>query len=309
MSFPRTSVANHACHVPTTFFSLAKITASGRLGLDGEAPTARLDCMNAGASLLVVDTIKLAFGGLRALDGASLSIVPGRLTALIGPNGAGKTTLFNVISGLLRPDAGTISLGAADGTRHALVGLSPDRISRLGLVRAFQIARGLPKMTVFEHLMLYGQDQPGESLVRLFTEPRAVRRHEAELAEKALAVARRVRLSALVDNPVTALSGGQKKLLEIGRALMAEPRLILFDEPAAGVNPTLAEEIGDQLRAIVAEGRTVLLIEHDMALVSRVADHVIVLALGRKLAEGTFDAVREDPDVQRAYLGVRSEAA
>jgi ABC-type branched-subunit amino acid transport system ATPase component len=259
--------------------------------------------------LLSIEDVHLAFGGLKALDGASLTIMPGRLTALIGPNGAGKTTLFNVISGLLRADSGRVALTAADGARHPLERETPDSINRLGLVRTFQIARGLPKMSVFEHLMLYGPRQPGESLLRLISDARAVRDHEAALAEKALAVARRVRLDHLLDNRVTALSGGQKKLLEIGRALMAEPRLILFDEPAAGVNPTLAEEIGDQLRAIVAELRTVLLIEHDMALVSRVADHVIVLALGRKLAEGSFDAVREDAEVQRAYLGVRAEMA
>jgi ABC-type branched-subunit amino acid transport system ATPase component len=266
--------------------------------------------MMAAEPVLVVDDVRLAFGGLRALDGASFSVEAARLTALIGPNGAGKTTLFNVMSGLLAPDAGTITLaGPGPDEAHAgrsLIGLSPDAISRLGLVRTFQIARGLPKMTVFEHLMLYGQRQPGESLWKLLSDAREVRRHEAALAERALAVARRMRLDRHVDSPVTALSGGQKKLLEIGRALMAEPRLILFDEPAAGVNPTLAEEIGDQLRAIVAEGRTVLLIEHDMALVSRVADHVIVLALGRKLAEGSFDAVRDNADVQRAYLGVRA---
>jgi ABC-type branched-subunit amino acid transport system ATPase component len=261
------------------------------------------------APVLAVENVRLAFGGLRALDGASFTVQPGRLTALIGPNGAGKTTLFNVISGLLKPDAGSIRLADFAGGLHELSGLTPDRINRLGLVRTFQIARGLPKMTVFEHLMLYGPNQPGERLMSLLTEPKAVRDHEAALAEKALAVARRVRLSALIDNPVTALSGGQKKLLEIGRALMAKPRIILFDEPAAGVNPTLAEEIGDQLQAIVAEGRTVLLIEHDMALVSRVAEHVIVLALGCTLAEGTFDEVRDNPDVQRAYLGVRAEVA
>jgi ABC-type branched-subunit amino acid transport system ATPase component len=259
--------------------------------------------------LLSIEDVHLAFGGLKALDGASLAIMPGRLTALIGPNGAGKTTLFNVISGLLRADRGRIALTDANGAQHALERATPDAINRLGLVRTFQIARGLPKMSVFEHLMLYGPRQPGESLLNLLGAARAVRDHEAALAEKALAVARRVRLDHLLDNRVTALSGGQKKLLEIGRALMAEPRLILFDEPAAGVNPTLAEEIGDQLRAIVAEGRTVLLIEHDMALVSRVADHVIVLALGRKLAEGSFDSVREDAEVQRAYLGVRAEMA
>jgi ABC-type branched-subunit amino acid transport system ATPase component len=264
---------------------------------------------SAGAAILSVDGVRLAFGGLQALDGVSLAIRPGRLTALIGPNGAGKTTLFNVMSGLLRADAGSVKLTATDGAERELLGLPPEQITALGMVRTFQIARGLPKMTVFEHLMLYGQRQPGESLLRLLTGARGVRAHEALMAETALAVARRLKLAHVIDNPVTALSGGQKKLLEIGRALMAAPRVILFDEPAAGVNPTLAEEIGDQLRAIVAEGRTVVLIEHDMALIERVADHVVVLALGRALAEGSFDAVRENAEVQRAYLGVRAGVA
>jgi ABC-type branched-subunit amino acid transport system ATPase component len=264
---------------------------------------------SAGAAILSVDGVRLAFGGLQALDGVSLAIRPGRLTALIGPNGAGKTTLFNVMSGLLRADAGSVKLQGPDGAERELLGLPPEQITALGMVRTFQIARGLPKMTVFEHLMLYGQRQPGESLLRLLTGARGVRAHEALMAETALAVARRLKLAHVIDNPVTALSGGQKKLLEIGRALMAAPRVILFDEPAAGVNPTLAEEIGDQLRAIVAEGRTVVLIEHDMALIERVADHVVVLALGRALAEGSFDAVRENAEVQRAYLGVRAGVA
>jgi ABC-type branched-subunit amino acid transport system ATPase component len=253
--------------------------------------------------LLRVQDIRLAFGGLRALDGATLDVMDKRLTAVIGPNGAGKTTLFNVISGLLKPDAGSIRLEGQE-----LVGLTPDAITRAGLIRTFQIARGLPKMTVFEHLMLYGPRQPGERLSQLITAPRAVKARESELAEQALKVAGRLRLSHVIDNPVTALSGGQKKLLEIGRALMAEPRIILFDEPAAGVNPTLAEEIGDQIKGVVAEGRTVVLIEHDMALIERIADHVIVLALGRKLAEGSFDAVRENRAVQEAYLGGRAVA-
>jgi ABC-type branched-subunit amino acid transport system ATPase component len=260
-------------------------------------------------ALLTIKDVKLAFGGLRALDGVSFDVQPGRLTALIGPNGAGKTTLFNVISGLLRANSGSVRLNGTADHATELLGLAPERITAHGIVRTFQIARGLPKMTVFEHLMLYGQNQPGESLLTLVTRPKATRAHEAALAETALGVARRLRLERVIDNPVTALSGGQKKLLEIGRALMANPQIILFDEPAAGVNPTLAEEIGDQLRAIVAEGRTVVLIEHDMALIERIADHVIVLALGRTLAEGSFDSVRENPDVQRAYLGVRTGMA
>jgi ABC-type branched-subunit amino acid transport system ATPase component len=183
--------------------------------------------------------------------------------------------------------------------------LSPHKITRLGLVRTFQIARGFPKLTVFEHLMVYGAQQPGEGIGTALAGSASARQREAELAEKALSIAARLRLSHVIDNKVTALSGGQKKLLEIGRVLMAEPRMILFDEPAAGVNPTLAEEIGDHLLALVSEGMTVLLIEHDMALIERICKRVIVMAQGRTLAEGTFDDVRENREVQDAYLGGR----
>jgi ABC-type branched-subunit amino acid transport system ATPase component len=251
-------------------------------------------------SMLDIADLHLAFGGLKALDGVGFSIFGQRITSLIGPNGAGKTTLFNVVSGLLRPDSGAISFMGA-----SIVGLKSEAIAALGLTRSFQIARGFPKLTVFEHLMLYGRRQPGEAWLAGLIGGVAVRQRETELAEAALAVARRLKLAGVIDNPVTELSGGQKKLLEIGRALMAEPALMLLDEPAAGVNPTLAEEIGDHLRSIVAEGRTILLVEHDMALVERISDHVIVMAAGKHLAEGSFAEIREDQAVQDAYLGAR----
>jgi ABC-type branched-subunit amino acid transport system ATPase component len=250
---------------------------------------------------LVVEDVHLAFGGLKALDGASFHVEPGIVTGLIGPNGAGKTTMFNAISGLHRVGAGRI-LFEGRPIEHE----RPYRIARLGLVRSFQIARGFPALTAFEHLMVYGPRQPGEALLAGFLATREARRREEALAERALAVAARLKLSRVLDQRVTELSGGQKKLLEIGRALMAEPRMILFDEPGAGVNPTLAEEIGDRLLALAADGLTVLLIEHDMALIERVCARVVVMARGRTLAEGSFEAVREDPAVQDAYLGGRA---
>jgi ABC-type branched-subunit amino acid transport system ATPase component len=249
---------------------------------------------------LVAENIHLAFGGLKALDGAGFSVRPGIITGLIGPNGAGKTTMFNVLSGLIRPHAGGVTFMGSRIERER-----PHRIARRGLIRSFQIARGFPRLTVFEHLMVYGTRQPGERLLAGILNTAAAKRREAELAERALAVAARLRLSHLIDNKVTALSGGQKKLLEIGRALMAEPRMILFDEPAAGVNPTLAEEIGDQLVSLAREGLTILIVEHDMALIERICQRVVVMAQGRTLTEGTFDEVRANPDVQDAYLGGR----
>ncbi len=250
--------------------------------------------------LLRVENLHLAFGGLKALDGVRFGVPEGKLSSLIGPNGAGKTTLFNAVSGLLKLHSGEVLF---DG--HPLQHLVPEQITAFGLVRTFQIARGFPKLTVFEHLMLYGQQQPGEQFWKALLGSRAAADREAELAERAWAIARQLKLDHVIDNRVTALSGGQKKLLEIGRALMARPRMILFDEPAAGVNPTLAEAIGDHLQAIVQGGVTVLIIEHDMALIGRISEHVIVMAQGQTLAEGSFDVVRNDPAVQDAYFGVR----
>ncbi|EKF44196.1 hydrophobic amino acid ABC transporter ATP-binding protein [Nitratireductor indicus C115] len=251
-------------------------------------------------ALLSVRDLTLGFYGAQILRGVDFSIREGTITGLIGPNGAGKSTLFNAISGLYRPNGGKVMLAGDDVT-----GLKPHLLVRRGLVRTFQLARGFPKLSVFQHLMLYGLDQPGEGLAAaLFTSP-AARRREQELAEKALNTARRLRLSHVVDNPVTALSGGQKKLVEIGRALMADPRLILLDEPMAGVNPSLADEIAEHLVALNGDGITVCLIEHDMALIKRLCDPVVVLAEGKTLVEGNFDEVAADPEVQEAYLGTR----
>lgn len=249
-------------------------------------------------AMLDISDLRRSFGGVKALDGASIAIEGGRLTGLIGPNGAGKTTLFNVVSGLIRPEAGRIAFDGVD-----ITGWKPERITARGLVRTFQIARGFPKLTVFDHLMIYGPAQPGESLWRAAVSGEPVWRRERALAEQAWSIARRLNLAAVIDNAVTEISGGQKKLLEIGRALMAGPKMILLDEPAAGVNPSLAEQIADHLQALVAEGITILLIEHDMALIERVCEHVIVMAEGKDLVAGRFDDVREDARVQDAYLG------
>jgi ABC-type branched-subunit amino acid transport system ATPase component len=251
--------------------------------------------------LLVLKDVHRAFYGLDVLRGVNLVVAPGGITGLIGPNGAGKTTLFNVVSGLVPPERGIIQFGG-----QAIGGLSPDAVSRRGLVRTFQVARGFPRLSVFQHLMLYGRDQPGESLWQAILGTRAMRDREAALAERAWETARFLRLDHLIDNPATALSGGQKKLLEIGRALMAEPRLVLLDEPTAGVNPTLQNEIGERLLELPRRGISVLLIEHDMGFIARLCDPVIVMAEGRVLTEGTFAAVQTDARVREAYLGRRA---
>jgi branched-chain amino acid transport system ATP-binding protein len=252
-------------------------------------------------SLLDLKDVRRAFYGLDVLRGVDFSVQPGRITGLIGPNGAGKTTLFNVVSGLAPPDSGSILLDGRD-----IAGWSPDKVSRAGLVRTFQVARGFPKLSVFQHLMLYGRDQPGETLWQAIVGTRAAREREAALAERAWEIAKFLRLDRLIDNPATALSGGQKKLLEIGRALMAEPKLVLLDEPTAGVNPTLQNEIGERLLELPKRGITVLLIEHDMGFIAHLCDPVIVMAEGQVLTQGTFDAVRSDHRVREAYLGRRA---
>jgi len=251
-------------------------------------------------ALLKIEDLYRGFYGVHALEGARLSVEEGTITGLIGPNGAGKTTLFNCISGLIPPDRGSIVFDGTD-----ITGWRPDRIVARGLVRTFQIARGFPSLSVLENLMLYGPDQPGERLGAALLRPRSVAARERELEQRALSVAARLRLTGLLNNPAAALSGGQKKLLELGRALMAEPRMILLDEPVAGVNPTLANEIAAHLRDLRWQGITCLVVEHHMDMISRLCDPVIVMAEGRHLAEGGFAAIAADPAVQEAYMGRR----
>ena len=188
-------------------------------------------------ALLEIKGLRQRFGGVTALDGADLSVEQGRITGLIGPNGAGKTTLFNAVTGALRPNDGAVTFDGTDVT-----GWRPDRLAGVGLSRTFQIARGLAQLTVIENLMLYGKHQPGETFCAAVLRTSAARAREEELRLRAIEVARELNLLHVGDNRAIDLSGGQKKLLELGRALMAEPKLIMLDEPAAGINPTLGEE-------------------------------------------------------------------
>jgi ABC-type branched-subunit amino acid transport system ATPase component len=251
--------------------------------------------------LLEVRDLKRSYYGVHALRGVDLAVEAGHITGLIGPNGAGKTTLFNCISGLVPPDSGCVRF---DGS--IITGWRPDRVSGAGLVRTFQIARGFPRLSVLENLLLYGTAQPGERLVHAVTRSRPARRREAELRERARAIAQRLNLTHVLGHRAAELSGGQKKLLEIGRALMAQPKLLLLDEPVAGVNPTLAREIGEHLRGLVADGVSVLLIEHHMDTIAALCDPVIVMAEGRRLRQGSFAGLAADPVVQEAYMGRRS---
>jgi branched-chain amino acid transport system ATP-binding protein/neutral amino acid transport system ATP-binding protein len=249
-------------------------------------------------SLLEVRGLARSYYGVHALRSVDLTIEAGRVTGLIGPNGAGKTTLFNCVSGLVSPDSGTVRFTGRD-----ITGWRPDRITGAGLVRTFQIARGFPRLSVLENLLLYGNDQPGEHLTYAVLRPKAARRREAELHDRARRIAQRLKLTHALDQRAADLSGGQKKLLEIGRALMAQPKLLLLDEPVAGVNPALAREIGEHLRQLVAEGISVLLIEHHMDTIAALCDPVIVMAEGRHLRQGSFAELAADPVVQQAYMG------
>jgi branched-chain amino acid transport system ATP-binding protein len=249
--------------------------------------------------LLIISGVEKRFGGLKALDGVTFEVARGSITGLIGPNGAGKTTLFEVVSGLLQPDAGEIRLGS-----HRLDGRPAHEIARLGVARTFQIPRPLARLTVLENLMLYAKDQSGERLRSLVIGRRAIAAQDAALRSRAREILELTDLAALGDAPAGTLSGGQKKLLELARVLMADPALILLDEPGAGVNPTLMRSLVAAIRDLHARGMTFLLIEHDMDLITELCDPVIVLAEGRRLVEGPFAEVRRDPRVLEAYLGM-----
>jgi ABC-type branched-subunit amino acid transport system ATPase component len=255
-------------------------------------------------ALLAISNLRRSFYGIAALNGVDLKVAPQSITGLIGPNGAGKTTLFNCISGLIPSHAGTIVFDGVD-----ITGWRPDRITRRGLVRTFQIARGFPRLSVMENLLLYGADQPGERIVPAVLRSAAARGREETLRARARTIAARLNLARVLDNPAADLSGGQKKLLEIGRALMTDPKLILLDEPIAGINPTLAEEIAAHLKTLRDEGLSFLIIEHHMDMIARLCDPVIVMAEGRTLAEGNFAAIQSNEEVQEAYMGRRRWAS
>lgn len=248
--------------------------------------------------MLELTGVSKTFGGLHAVDGASFSVAQGSITGLIGPNGAGKTTLFNIVAGALAPSAGEIRLRGA-----RIDSLPPHRIHRAGIARTFQIPRPFAALSVLENAMLAPGGQSGERFWNALFRPGRVRAQERATRDKALAVLDFLTLTRMADEPASNLSGGQMKLLELARALMSDPALILLDEPGAGVNPSLLRTIMDRIAELNRRGITFLIIEHNMDLVTELCRPVIVMAGGRVLMEGDAQAVRRDPRVLEAYLG------
>ncbi len=248
-------------------------------------------------ALLDVRDLHRQFGGVRAVNGASFAVPPGQITGLIGPNGAGKSTVLNIVAGALRPDSGTVSY-----RRKNITGLPSYKVARQGIVRTFQISSEFAALTVLENLLVALPAQRGERLWQAALGKRYWKAQERTNVERARALLARFDMSAKEDEYAGNLSGGQKRLLELMRGLMAEPALLLLDEPMAGVSRPLARRIEQHLLELVAEGLTMLMIEHELAVVERLCDPVVVMAQGRVISHGTMANVRADQEVLDAYL-------
>ncbi len=247
--------------------------------------------------ILVADNMRRTFGGLVAVDVEHVEIQRGVITALIGPNGAGKTTFFNVLTGF-----DTVQDGEWSFNGKSLKGVPAYRVARRGMVRTFQLTKVLSKLTVLENMRTGATGQKGETLLRAMFAP-LWREQEESITQKADALLQRFLLDAKREDFAGSLSGGQRKLLEMARALMAEPEMVMLDEPMAGVNPALKQSLLGHVKSLRDEGRTVLFVEHDMDMVRDISDWVIVMAQGRIIAEGPPDSVMKDPRVVDAYLG------
>jgi len=251
--------------------------------------------------ILVADDVSRQFGGVSAVDVDHLEVQRGAITALIGPNGAGKTTLFNLLTGFDKPNAGRWTF---DG--RPLGGVPAAKVARTGMIRTFQLTKALNRMTVIENMRLGATRQPGETLLSALVPP-TWRPREKEITEQAEELLARFKLDSKRDEFAGSLSGGQRKLLEMARALMVEPTMIMLDEPMAGVNPALTQSLLGHIQALRDDGMTVLFVEHDMHMVRHISDWVVVMAEGRIVAEGPPESVMHDQAVIDAYLGAHHD--
>ncbi|CAB4557587.1 MAG: ATP-binding cassette domain-containing protein [Actinobacteria bacterium] len=251
--------------------------------------------------ILVADNVTRQFGGLTAVNVEHLEIPRGLITALIGPNGAGKTTMFNLLTGFDEPNSGSWTFDGTD-----LAGVAPYKVARMGMIRTFQLTKALSLLTVIDNMRLGAQDQPGEGFIQSFLRP-IWKKREAQISERADELLQRFKLDSKREDYAASLSGGQRKLLEMARALMSEPKLVMLDEPMAGVNPALTQSLLEHIKGLKNDGTTVLFVEHDMHMVRNIADWVIVMAEGKIVAEGPPAQVMKDQAVIDAYLGAHAD--
>tara|TARA_R110002110_G_scaffold85251_2_gene221608 strand:- start:4287 stop:5081 length:795 start_codon:yes stop_codon:yes gene_type:complete len=253
-------------------------------------------------ALLETDGLSISFGGLKALDNVNLSVRPGEILSVIGPNGAGKTTLFNLISGVYKPLSGKVLLEGQDVT-----GQSPDKLAGRGLTRTFQNLQVFQTMTALENVMVARHLHEKRNLLAHLLALPSVRRQREETRKSAMECLARVGMEHYADQTADSLPYGALKRLEIARALALAPKVLLLDEPAAGCNPRETEEIDEIISKIAAEGMAVVLVEHDMRLVMKISNHILVLNFGQKLAEGNAATIAADPQVIEAYLGLEGD--
>ncbi|MGH8869849.1 MAG: ABC transporter ATP-binding protein [Actinomycetes bacterium] len=284
----------------------AQVAASTVYADAARAALADLDTENPGVAkpdpILVAESVRRTFGGLVAVDVERVSVQRGAITALIGPNGAGKTTFFNLLTGFDQPDRGSWTFNG-----ESLAGIPAHRVARRGMVRTFQLTKALSRLTVIENMRLGATGQRGENFFQAML-PSIWRPQENEITERADELLRRFKMDHMRDQFAGNLSGGQRKLLEMARALMVQPEMVMLDEPMAGVNPALTQSLLGHVKSLREDGMTVLFIEHDMDMVRDISDWVIVMGQGKILAEGPPDTIMADQRVIDAYLGAHHDA-